>query len=323
MATLMEKRDAAVKDAKALIEKTRSGEELTTEESAQLKSLVADAEKLRGKIEEAESADALLKSLSQPITQQEKKVAQDVVQGKSLGRYFVDGQKDALGQIKGRRRVQADMPEFKAAGDVTTTGNAVGADSMHALNNDIDKSIVTQYVQRPTIADWLGAGNIAGNAITYFVEKVWDTVANGEFKTVAENAKKPGLTPPDYTEVTETLKKLAGWIKLSMEMAEDYDFLVSEINNRLLFQLLLAEEDQILNGDGTGTNVLGLLNREGVQVATSASAAENMDAIYRAQTSVFTKTGLRVDGLVVNPADYEELRLSKDANGQYLSLIHI
>ena len=135
MATLMEKRDAAVKDAKALIEKTRSGEELTTEESAQLKSLVADAEKLRGKIEEAESADALLKSLSQPITQQEKKVAQDVVQGKSLGRYFVDGQKDALGQIKGRRRVQADMPEFKAAGDVTTTGNAVGADSMHALNN--------------------------------------------------------------------------------------------------------------------------------------------------------------------------------------------
>ena len=319
MATLMEKRDAAVKDAKALIEKTRSGEELTTEESAQLKSLVADAEKLRGKIEEAESADALLKSLSQPITQQEKKVAQDVVQGKSLGRYFVDGQKDALGQIKGRRRVQADMPEFKAAGDVTTTGNAVGADSLHALNNDIDKSIVTQYVQRPTIADWLGAGNIAGNAITYFVEKVWDTVANGEFKTVAENAKKPGLTPPDYTEVTETLKKLAGWIKLSMEMAEDYDFLVSEINNRLLFQLLLAEEDQLLNGDGTGTNVLGLLNREGVQVATAASAAENMDAIYRAQTSVFTKTGLRVDGLVVNPADYEELRLSKDANGQYLA----
>lgn len=319
MATLMEKRDAAVKDAKALIEKSRSGEVLSSDQWAQMKSLVAEAETLRDKIEEAEKADAMLKSLSQPITQQEKKVAQDVVQGKSLGRYFVDGQKDALGQIKGRRRVQADMPEFKAAGDVTTTGNAVGADSLHALNNDIDKSIVTQYVQRPTIADWLGAGNIAGNAITYFVEKVWDTVANGEFKTVAENAKKPGLTPPDYTEVTETLKKLAGWIKLSMEMAEDYDFLVSEINNRLLFQLLLAEEDQLLNGDGTGTNVLGLLNREGVQVATSASAAENMDAIYRAQTSVFTKTGLRVDGLVVNPADYEELRLSKDANGQYLA----
>ena len=55
--------------------------------------------------------------------------------------------------------------------------------------------------------------------------------------------------------------------------------------------------------------MLGLLNREGVQVATAASAAENMDAIYRAQTAVFTKTGLRVDGLVVNPADYEEHRL--------------
>lgn len=319
MATLMEKRDAAVKDAEALIEKSRSGEVLTDDESAQLKSLVEDAKSLGEKIKEAESAEQLLKSFGQPMTHEEQQVAADVVRGKSLGQYFVDGQKDALSNIKARRRVQADMAEYKAAGDVTTTGNAIGSQTMTDLARDVDKNIVTQYVQRPTIADWLGAGNIAGNAITYFVEKVWDTVANGEFKTVAENTRKPGLTPPDYTEVTETLKKLAGWIKLSMEMAEDYDFLVSEINNRLLFQLLLAEEDQILNGDGTGTNVLGLLNRTGLQVATSASAADNMDAIYRAQTSVFTKTGLRVDGLVVNPADYEKLRLSKDANGQYLA----
>lgn len=312
------KRDEAVKAAQALVEKARN-EGLNEEETTEMKTLVEEAKALGEKIKAANSAEEMLKSFGQPITEEERKVAQDVVQGKSLGRFFVDQSKKSLTDIKGRRRVQADVPEYtmKAAGDVVTTTNGVGAEHMGIP--DIDTNIVKQYVQRPTIADWLGAGNISGTAITYFLEKIWDETTNGVFKTVGENEKKPGLTPPDYQEVTETLKKIAGWIKLSMEMAEDYDFLVSEINNRLLFQLLLAEEDQLLNGTGTGNDVRGLLLRDGLQVMTSATKAENMDYIYRANTAIFTKTGLRPDGIIINPADYQELRLAKDANGQYFA----
>lgn len=315
---LTEKQAQVKADAEALIAKTRAGEELTEAEQTALKSLVEDAKRLKSQIEQAESAEAFLKSLGTPVTEAERAEARETV-AKSLGEHFYKSAGASLTRIKGRQRVQADAPEYslKAAGDVVTTATGVGADHMGLA--DIDKSIVKQITQRPTVATWLGAGAIAGTAITYFIEKVWDNEANGAFKTVAENAKKPGLTPPDYEEVTETLKKIAGWVKLSMEMAEDYDFIVSEINNRLLFQLLLAEEDQLLNGDGAGTNIKGLLNREGVQVATSASKAANFDELYKALQSVFTKTGLRPDGIIINPADYQDFRLAKDANGQYFA----
>jgi len=227
-----------------------------------------------------------------------------------------------LARLKSGNRVNPfDMPEFtgsKAAGDVIKLDNLQSTAS-HLVTPDIDRNIVTAYAQRPTIASWLGSGTITSNAIVYFVEKVWDDSTNGTFGMIAEGADKPGMTPPDYTEVTEVLKKLAGWIKLSMEMAEDAEFLVSEINNRLLFQLLVAEEAQLLNGDGTGQKIKGLLNREGVQKKTSANAAGNLDAVYESMNAVFTKTGLRADGIVINPADYEKFRLQKDSNGQYLA----
>lgn len=315
----MEQREALAKEAENLVEKARSEKGLTDSEREQLAQLKSDALDLQKMIQDSADADSLLKSLGKPATEHEKQKARNTV-AKSLGEHVVMNAKDAFTDIKGRRRIQADVPEFdaKAAGDVVVTGNAFGsAESM--LTPDIDRNIVHVVEQRPTIASWLGAGTIASNAITYFVEQPWDDAAYGQFKTVGENARKPGMTPPTYKEVTETLKKIAGWIKLSMEMAEDASFLVSEINNRLLFQLTMFEEEQLLNGDGTGTNVKGLLLREGVQVATSASAANNMDSIYKAINAVFLKTNLRADGIVINPADYEKLRLLKDGNGQYFA----
>ena len=317
MGTLMERRDAAVKDAQALIEKARSGQELTEDESGQLKQLVDDAKTLQVKIAEAEEAEQKLATLTAGTKAKDTNRAQA---GWSLGEHAFKALQTPLKGIKDRRRVQADAPEWtgaKAAGDPNLTSNSVGADHLESMT--VDRNIVRQVVQRPTIADWLGAGAISTAAITYFVEKAWEVGTHGNFATVAENARKPGMTAPDYEEVTETLKKIAGWIKVSMEMAEDYGFIVSEINNRLLFQLTLFEEEQLLNGDGAGTNVKGLLRRDGLLTETVTSKAENFDAIFLALQKIYQVSGLRADGIVMNPADYAELRLVKDGNGQYLA----
>lgn len=322
MATLKERREAMAKRAAELVGKSRNGEELTSDEVQEMAKLKSDSEALLDQIKAAEDAEALVKSLGTPEEARTEEVKRTEERGaKSLGEHFVKGmgERGVLARFKGGNRVaQVDLPEFgaKAATDVHLTSTAPGT-AEHMFQPDIDRNIVRVYDQRPTIADWLGAGTIALNAITYFIEKVWDDGANGQFATVAEGARKPQLHAPDYEEITEVLKKIAGFIKLSTEMAEDQDFLVSEINNRLLFQLLLTEEDQLLNGDGVGTNVKGLLNREGVQVQTSETEAANLDSIYKAINSVFTKTGLRADAVIINPADYEKIRLAKDANGQY------
>lgn len=324
--TLAEKRDELLAKSTAFAKKLANGEELTEEEQQEFDGLKAATDDVISRMKSAEEASAMVKSLGAPaLPAKEDTLAGDQApQAKSIGDYFVQGAKSSgvLARLKSGNRVNPfDMPEFtgsKAAGDVIKLDNLQSTAS-HLVTPDIDRNIVTAYTQRPTIASWLGSGTITSNAIVYFVEKVWDDSTNGTFGMIAEGADKPGMTPPDYTEVTEVLKKLAGWIKLSMEMAEDAEFLVSEINNRLLFQLLVAEEAQLLNGDGTGQKIKGLLNREGVQKKISANAAGNLDAVYESMNAVFTKTGLRADGIVINPADYEKFRLQKDSNGQYLA----
>ena len=200
-------------------------------------------------------------------------------------------------------------PEFKAAADPQVTGGPTGG--LGVLLTDVDRTIVQAY-RRPTITGLFGQGRLSGQAITYFVEQARE----GNFATVAEAGKFAQLHYADPTKVTDALSKIAGFIKLSDEMLEDLDFLVSEINGRLLYDLSLVEESQVLSGDGTGTNLLGLLNRSGVQTGT-ATADTLADEIFKSMTKVANATGLAADALVINPADYEGLRLAKDGNEQY------
>ena len=100
------------------------------------------------------------------------------------------------------------------------------------------------------------------------------------------------------------------------DMAEDLDYVVSEINSTALYDLANRSEVQILSGDGTGQNLLGIRNRSGVQ--THERGEDTVaDALFKAIQKVQTATQFSADGLMIHPLDYEELRLGKDGNGQY------
>lgn len=238
----------------------------------------------------------------------------DEAAAKSLGEFFVKSAGDRLKQIKGVSGASVSAPEFKAAADTHLTGGLGGP--LGPVLTEVDTSIV-QTFRRPTVTSLFGQGTLAGQAITYFVEGARE----GNFATVAEGGVKPQIHYADPTPVTEALSKIAGFIKLSDEMIEDLDFLVSEINGRLLYDLSLIEESQVLNGTGTAPNLRGLLNRVGIQTEAAANTAgagdDTADALFRAMTKVAVETGLSADGIVINPVDYQALRLSKDGNGQY------
>lgn len=228
------------------------------------------------------------------------------VEAKSLGEHFVKSTSDRRSEVKGDRFAVA-APEFKAPN--TIGGWTAGVPVL----TDYDRTIVRAKRERPVIADLLGSGAISGNAISYFVEGA----LTGDFGTVAEGATKPELQFGNPTAVVDALKKLAGWTKFSDELIEDADFLKTEIDVRMLYRLAMVEESQLLNGNGTGQNLLGLLNRSGVQTEAAANPADRADAVFRAMTKVATATDLTADGIVINPLDYQAFRLSKDGNGQY------
>lgn len=306
---LKAQRAAALKAAQDIVAKAKAeGRDLTADEITEVETKTAEVKDLDEKIAEAKRADAAVKAIGGLAPSETQEPGGDPSDAKSLGEHFVKTVRDELLRVKGGTFTVA-APEFKAAGDThVTTGSVWGP-----YLTEFDKTIVQGVRPRLVIADLLGAGSISGNAIQYLVEGAFE----GAFTTVAESAAKPQMHIADPTVVTDALKKLAGWIKLSDEMIEDLDFVVSEINNRLLYELAKFEEAQLLNGNGSGTNLLGLLNRSGVQTEVSADNTDNADAIFRAITKVTIGSGLDADGLVINPADYQTLRLAKDANGQY------
>jgi HK97 family phage major capsid protein len=305
---LMQERAAVAEKARAILaDAEKSGDSFTPEQLTELKGHTAGIRELDEQIKSAAEAQSMLDSVQgAPAEQKGDKPLM------SLGEHFVKTAFGDLNAKKNARGMSLVAPEYKAATDThltTTTGAGI-------ILPQYDTNIVRGKRQRLVIADWLGAGTLTGNTLIYFTES---PTIEGAVATVGEGQKKPQLHFPDYDPVTETLKKIAGYIKISSEMTEDAAFLVSEIEGRLLYQLQLAEEQQLLSGTGTGTNVLGLLNRSGLQTETAAGYGDLFDAIFRANTKVETATDLIADGIVINPLDYQSLRLTKDGNGQYIA----
>lgn len=308
---LKAQREAALKAARELAEKVKGeGRGFTPEEQTEIEGLMSKADDLAAQIKAAEATEDLMARIAATGTPEDAKGGDDKPAG-SLGEHFAKSiGVDGLRKLKSARGTSFAAPEFKASTDPQLTPGAFGP-----VLTQVDKTIV-QGFRRATVSDLLGVGSLGAgtNAVTYYIEGA----AEGNFATVAEGGQKPQLHIADPTARTDQAKKIAGWWDTADEMMEDLDFWVSEINNRGLYLLSLVEESQLLNGDGTGNNILGLLNRSGIQTEAQAATGDNpQDTIFRALTKVQTATGLTADSIIINPVDYQALRLSRDGNGQY------
>lgn len=119
--------------------------------------------------------------------------------------------------------------------------------------------------------------------------------------TVSEGSAKPEVTA-EFTQADAPLRKIAAWIQVTMEALEDAPTLAGYINTRLSYMVLLEEEDQVLQGNGTAPNISGILDQSGIQTQT----ATNNDVpatIADAVAKVELKDGM-ADGVAMNPGDY-------------------
>lgn len=298
----MSKFDELMTEAKGLVAAGKSGQ-LSDEQAARMESIKGDIVKAKAHEKAIADGEALVKSMSEA----DPEVRTDEVGAKSLGDHFVKSLKGRSLKTPGTIAV----PEFKAAADTHAVGSNGGA--FGPLVTDIDRSFVLPRRERLVIADLLGAGTVSGNAITY---PVFGALEGGT-AAVAEGGQKPQMHVTDPTWVTDALGEVAGWFKITDDMAEDVPYVVSEINSTALYDLASKEEVALLSGNGTSPNLRGLLNRVGVQVETSANNTDNADAIFRAMSKVANGSIFSADGIVINPTDYEKLRLRKDGNGQY------
>jgi HK97 family phage major capsid protein len=306
---MLKQRREAYEAAKVLLEKMKAGD---LSVKAELANRVAEVEDLDAKIATQRKTDALVQAVGNLGDPPEWPAAKSANPGhvRDAGAWFINQAKGFITEQKWRSGETFLAPEWKAATDTQVTGGASGA--LGPLLTEVTHEIVRGY-RRPLITGLFGTGTISGQAITYWVEGAQE----GAPAAVAENAAKPQIHFVNPTPVTEALTKLAEWISVSDEMNQDLEFLVSEINTRLIYALQLLEETQVLSGSGTAPNLKGLLNRTGIQTEKAADNTDNAQALFRAITKVQIAEGYGPDAVVINPADYQNLRLLRDGNGQY------
>lgn len=119
--------------------------------------------------------------------------------------------------------------------------------------------------------------------------------------TVKEGSAKPEVTA-EFQQADAPLRKIAAWIQVTMEALEDAPTLAGYINTRLSYMVLLEEEDQLLQGNGTAPNISGILDQSGIQTQT-ATNNDVPGTIADAVAKVELKDGM-ADGVAMNPGDY-------------------
>lgn len=227
------------------------------------------------------------------------------VEAKTLGEFVANSVKSQWHVGETRRIVTGEWGAKSATTQTTPS-------SVAPWLAEYDRNIVPQPRRQLTIADLLGSETISGSTLKYLVESA---TVEGGMGYVAEGGAKPQISFGDPTAVTESLYKIAAWYKESDEILEDAAWLASNIENRAIYQLQLFEENALLSGNGSSGAMTGLLNRSGVQ--TQAYSTTVADTIFKAMTKVRQNSPFRADAIVINPADYEALRLAKDSNNQY------
>jgi hypothetical protein len=121
------------------------------------------------------------------------------------------------------------------------------------------------------------------------------------------------------------VRTIAHYEAAHRNVLDDEPQLQSVINNELLYGLRLEEDDQILNGDGTGENLLGLLNTPNIQLYTQANdgaatpkpTETKADALRRAATKASLAYYVST-GYVLHPYDWEDIELTKTTQGAYV-----
>lgn len=256
------------------------------------------------------AADRAERTVARPPFATKPQDADGKRESKSLGEQFTESREYKAAKQAGislESRFGSNL-EFEAK---TTMTRAVG----FAPANDRTDIVIPFALRRVVVQDFIPQTPTDLDSIRYMEET---TFTNNAAETAENTAMAESALA--YTERSQAVELIGTYIPVTEQQLEVTEFTQSIIDNRLTTMYRLREESQILSGDGVSPNILGFLNKAGLQ--TQAKGADpTPDAVYKLFTKLRGGSGagfVEPSLVVIHPNDWQDIRLLKDANGNYL-----
>ena len=211
---------------------------------------------------------------------------------------------DSLAKLaRGEQKRSSFILDTKAVGTMTEAVNLTG---------DITRQYANQVYALPSrkvhMRSLLPIGTINQGLFTFPYE------SGGEGDPAAQTqGSSKAQVDFDITMKDAAAQYIAGYVRISRQMLDDIPAMTSFLQSRLLEKYLVAEDAQILSGNGSAPNLQGIL-----PVATAATGAATVDveqlvqAIAQLETSNYSATGI-----LVNPTDWAAIMNTKNTNAAY------
>lgn len=309
---LKAKREELVTKQRAIFE-AHPQNDFSAEQLNEIKGYQAELETLAPQIATAEKEHAELELIRKSLPQSS---AADRYSGGSSHQSQAQGQSTAT---KALHELIGEHVEFKNYLQRGNTGvasfkldldrKALFDSTSFAPESTRSGRIEFSALRRPVIADLMP--NVQTNqAVLKFMH---ETTFTNNAAAVAEGADKPESTI-EFDEVESPVRKIATWIPVTDEQLRRG--LEPLVRNRLQVMLALAEESQLLTGDGVAPNIKGFSTWV---TQTQAKGADPVpDAIHKAITKVRTVGFDEPSAIIMHPNDWQDVRLLRTADGVYI-----
>lgn len=160
--------------------------------------------------------------------------------------------------------------------------------------------------RRIHVRDIMSTGRMTASDLHFLKMTSTDSSA----MSVAENGQINQIDF-NFVETSAPSQYISAFLKISRKSLDDITALRASIADRLLQEYLLAEDSQILTGNGSGSNLSGLLvGSNSFTYAGSKTVA--VEKLIDAAAAV-ENNNLQVTGILMNPTDYVTILLTQSS----------
>lgn len=194
--------------------------------------------------------------------------------------------------------------------DTTITGDYTGQVALSVLDPLVDR------IKRP-IRRVQEIANVGTTTSKYVVYIQQTTASTSTF--IAEAVSK-AQGQVQYQEVSVEVKKVAATLKVSKEMLTDLSFMQSEVNYDLMESVEQSIDNALLNGNGVGANLDGVINQSTAWSAGTFAGTinnANVSDVIRVGKAQIEASNFTPTHVILNPEDVAKIQLTKTAQGEY------